>query len=60
MKNHLTGKGLEFEVKDIHSDADAQAEMVAMGMMAIPVTVIDGGDPIVGANFARIDAALES
>lgn len=60
MKNHLTGKDLEFEVKDIHSDADAQAEMVAMGMMAIPVTVIDDGEPIVGADLARIDAALAS
>ena len=60
MKNHLTGKHLEFEVKDIHSDAQAQAEMVEMGMMSIPVTVIDGGAPIVGADFSRIDAALAS
>lgn len=58
MKNHLTGKNLEFEVKDIHSDAQAQADMVKMGMMSIPVTVIDDGAPIVGADFQRIDAAL--
>ena len=58
MKDHLSKKGLEFEVKDIHSDTDAQAEMVKMGMMAIPVTVIDGGEPIVGADFSAIDAAL--
>lgn len=60
MKNHLTGKNLEFEVKDIHSDQRAQAEMVEMGMMSIPVTVIDGGAPIVGADFKQIDAALSS
>ncbi len=58
MKNHLTGKNLEFEVKDIHSDERAQADMVEMGMMSIPVTVIDGGTPIIGADFKKIDAAL--
>jgi glutaredoxin len=58
VKNHLTGKDLEFEVKDIHSDQRAQADMVEMGMMSIPVTVIDGGAPIVGADFKQIDAAL--
>ena len=60
MKEHLTSKNLEFEVKDVHSDAQAQAEMVEMGIMSIPVTVIDGGPPIVGADFGRIDAALSS
>jgi len=58
VKKHLTGKNLEFEVKDIHSDEKAQNDMVEMGMMSIPVTVIDGGTPIVGADFKRIDAAL--
>ena len=51
---------LEFEVKDVYADADAQAEMVNMGMMSIPVTVIDDGPPIVGAALDRIDAALAS
>jgi glutaredoxin len=60
VKNHLTGKDLEFEIKDIHSDQRAQDEMVEMGMMSIPVTVIDGGPPIVGADFKQIDAALIS
>lgn len=58
MKDYLTGKNLEFEVKDIHSDSKAQDEMAEMGMMSIPVTVIAGGDPIIGANFKQIDAAL--
>ena len=60
MKDYLTGKNLEFEVKDIHSDQQAQDEMVEMGMMSIPVTIIGGGAPIVGANFKQIDAALGS
>ncbi|HEB54421.1 MAG TPA: glutaredoxin family protein [bacterium] len=58
MKDYLTGKGLEFEVKDIHNDDAARDEMAEMGMMSIPVTVIDGGEPIVGANFKAIDRAL--
>ncbi len=58
MKDYLTGKNLEFEVKDIHSDSKAQDEMAEMGMMSIPVTVVDGGPPIVGANFKQIDAAI--
>ncbi len=58
MKDYLTGKNLEFEVKDIHSDSKAQDEMAEMGMMSIPVTIIDGGNPIVGADFKQIDAAI--
>ena len=58
MKDYLTGKNLEFEVKDIHSDSKAQDEMAEMGMMSIPVTIIDGGNPIVGADFTQIDAAI--
>ena len=58
MKEFLTGKGLEFEVKDVHTDPDAQGEMVEMGIMSIPVTRVDGGDPIVGADFKAIEAAL--
>ncbi|MGE3172101.1 MAG: glutaredoxin family protein [Planctomycetota bacterium] len=59
MKEFLTNKGLEFEIKDVHNDAEAQDDMAEMGMMSIPVTRIDGGPPIVGADFARIEAALK-
>lgn len=58
MKEFLTKKGLKFQVKDVHSDAAAQNEMAEMGMMSIPVTRIDGGTPIVGADLAKIEAAL--
>ena len=37
---------------------DAQTEMVEMGFMSIPVTVIGDAPPILGADFAQIDAAL--
>lgn len=58
MKEFLTQEGLEFEVKDIHSDADAMQEMVSMGIMSIPVTIVGDGEPIVGANFDKIKASL--
>ena len=58
MKEFLTKKGLEFEVKDVHSDANAQSEMMEMGIMSIPITRVDGGSPIVGADFKKIEAAL--
>lgn len=58
MKEFLSQKGLEFETKDVHSDPTAQGDMVEMGVMSIPVTRIDGGPPIVGADFKAIEAAL--
>lgn len=58
MKEFLTKKGLEFETKDVHADPSAQSDMVEMGIMSIPVTRIDGGTPIVGADFKAIEAAL--
>ena len=58
MKEFLTKKGLEFEVKDVHSDSNAQSEMMEMGIMSIPITRVDGGSPIVGADFKKIEAAL--
>lgn len=58
MKEFLTKKGLKFQVKDVHADATAQDEMAEMGIMSIPVTRIDGGAPIVGADFKKIEAAL--
>ncbi|MEO6595009.1 MAG: glutaredoxin domain-containing protein [Planctomycetota bacterium] len=58
MKEFLTKKGLKFEVKDVHDDQTAQDDMAEMGIMSIPVTRIDGGPPIVGADFKKIEAAL--
>ncbi len=58
MKEFLTKKGLEFEVKDVHADPTAQDDMAEMGIMSIPVTRIDAGQPIVGADFKAIEAAL--
>ncbi|MEM7205094.1 MAG: glutaredoxin family protein [Planctomycetota bacterium] len=60
MKDYLSRKDLEFEVKDIYTDQAAQAEMVEMGFASIPVTKVGDAPPIVGANFKQIEAALAS
>ncbi len=58
MKEFLTKKGLQFEVKDVYNDESAQQDMMEMGMMSIPITRVDGGPPIVGADFRQIEQAL--
>jgi glutaredoxin len=58
VKEFLTRRGIEFEIKDVHADETAQAEMVEMGFAAIPVTVIGDAAPILGANLSKIEAAL--
>ncbi len=58
MKGYLSRKNVPFEVRDISSDGSAERELIDMGMMAIPVTVIGDSPPILGADFKRIDQAL--
>jgi len=58
VKNFLNGKDLEFEVRDIASDGKAQEELMAMGLAAVPVTVVGDGPPILGAKFNEIEEAL--
>jgi hypothetical protein len=41
VKEFLSRNGLEFTVKNVDDDADAFNEMVALGLMSIPVTVVD-------------------
>ena len=60
MKGFLSQKGVEYELRDIQSDESAQAELMEMGFTAIPVTVIDDQDPILGANLKAIETALAS
>ena len=57
MKGYLSQKKVPFEVRDI-SDEKAERELVEMGFMAVPVTVIGDGPPILGSNFGAIDKAL--
>lgn len=41
MKEFLSRNGLEFTVKNVDDDPDAFNEIVALGLMTIPVTIVD-------------------
>lgn len=58
MKEFLSRQGVEFEVRDISEDESAQLELMDMGFTSIPVTVVGDGEPIVGADLKKIEAAL--
>ena len=57
MKEFLSRNGLEFTVKNVDADTDAFNEMVALGLMTIPVTIV--GDVVVrGFDEKKLRAAL--
>ena len=57
MKEFLSRNGLDFTVKNVDADTDAFNEMVALGLMTIPVTVV--GDIVIrGYDEKRLRAAL--
>jgi glutaredoxin len=57
VKEYLSQKGVAFTDKNITSDPNAMDELVKLGHVAIPVTIIDG-TTVVGFNRRAIDAAL--
>ena len=57
MKEFLSRNGFEFEVKNPEDDHDALNEMIALGLMTIPVTIV--GDIVVrGFDEKGLRAAL--
>jgi glutaredoxin len=57
VKEFLSRNGLEFTVKNVDEDTDAFNDMVALGLMTIPVTVV--GDTVIrGYDEKRLRAAL--
>jgi hypothetical protein len=57
VKEFLSRNGLEFTVKNVDDDPDAFNEMVALGLMTIPVTIVD--DTVVrGYDEKRLRTAL--
>ena len=57
MKEFLSRNGLELTVKNVDDDTEAFNEMVALGLMTIPVTIV--GDVVVrGYDEKRLRAAL--
>ncbi len=58
MKEFLSRSGREFVVKDVDEDPEAFNELVALGMMTIPVTVVDGEYVVRGYDEKKLKAAL--
>jgi glutaredoxin len=58
IKDYLKTKGVEFTEKNVSTDAEARKELMAMGHMGVPVTVIDGTE-VVGYDTQRVDSLLD-
>lgn len=57
-REYFKSKNIEFEAKDVTTNADAYHELLEKsGQLGVPVIDI-GGDIIIGFDRPRIDAAL--
>lgn len=50
---YLKYNGVKFTAKNVHDDAEARQELIALGSKTIPTTVIDN-EVIVGFEVERI------
>lgn len=63
VKGWLEGNGVEFDVRNVE-DADKEVAqknkeaVFEMGFQAVPVTVIEGAEPIVGFDPPKLEKAL--
>ncbi len=57
VKEFLSQKQIEYADRNILDDSDAMNELVAMGHMTTPVTVIDG-EVVVGFDVEKLSALL--
>lgn len=53
VKNYLDAKGKEYEVRNINESQEAMNEVIALGVMGVPVTINDNV-MIVGWNEAEL------
>jgi len=58
VKEFLSRNGREFVVKNVDEDPEAFNELVALGLMTIPVTIVDGEHVIRGYDEKRLKTAL--
>ena len=56
-KEFLSQKGVAFVERDIGTDTQAMEELVNLGVMATPVTLIDG-ELVVGFDRKKLDRLL--
>lgn len=56
-KDYLSGKGVNYEEKNVQTDANARKELMQMGYMGVPVIIVDG-EEIVGFDKNRLEELL--
>ncbi len=59
VKEFLSQKGVPFTERDVSQDEEALAELVTLGVMTTPVTVIDD-EVVIGFDQARLEALLSA
>lgn len=59
MKEFLSRAGRSYTAKNVEEDDDAYRELIALGMVSVPVTVI-GSRRIKGFNPKALTEALEA
>lgn len=57
LKEYLKSKDVAYTEKNISKDMEARSELINMGHMGVPVTIVDGQE-IVGFDQQRIDDLL--
>lgn len=53
-KDYLKEKGVEFEEKNVSTDAEARKELMGMGYMGVPIIKVDD-EVVEGFNRAKLD-----
>ena len=53
----LSQKGIAFQQKDVGADKEAMGELIEIGVLATPVTLIDG-EVVVGFNAKKLEELL--
>lgn len=57
-KEYLKDRSIDFEERNVQTDATARDELVAKGYTGVPVTIING-EEIVGFDKKKLDTALD-
>ncbi|GFN36548.1 glutaredoxin family protein [Tepidimicrobium xylanilyticum] len=58
VKEYLEEKGVSYTEKNVSTDVDARKELMKMGHMGVPVTIIDGQE-VVGFDRNKLDELLD-
>lgn len=56
--DYLGSKNVEFEERNVSTDAEARKELMMKGLRSVPVISIEGEEDIIGFNRERLDEIL--